>query len=105
MFISRSSLAAMRRMAPQPKPPRVERSARRHSWSLRRAALGIELRGESLYLACVRPGWNRRWLRATAVIDNFAHITGEQLRERIGGLLAEAGVEDPIVVFGLPRRE
>ena len=105
MFISRSSLAAMRRMAPQPKSPRVERSQRRHSWSLRRAALGIELRGESLYLACVRPGWSRRWLRATAVVENFAHITGEQLRARISGLLAEAGVEDPIVVLGLPRRE
>ena len=105
MFASRRSFAGLRSLAPAPRKPRLSHSARHHGWTMRHAALGVELRGTSLYLACVQPGWNRRWLSAIGVITDFSQLTAEQLRQRIREVLEPAGVHDPIVVLGLPRRE
>jgi hypothetical protein len=90
---------------PRPRRPRLARRARHHGWSLRPAALGLELRGTSLFAACVWPGMNRRWLSVTGVIENVPQLTAEQLREKLRELASAAGAEDPIVVLGLPRRD
>jgi Tfp pilus assembly protein PilN len=105
MFAKHSIFGALRSVAPAPRKPRLEHSSQHHRWSVRHAALGVEIRGTSLYLACVRPGWNQRWLSATWTISDFPQLTGEQLRQRIREALAPLGVDDPVVVLGIPRRE
>src|SRR5258708_336901 len=109
-MFAKHSLAAglrsgLRSMTPAPRKPRLAHGTRNHRWSLRHAALGIEIRGTSLYLASVRPGWNKRWLSATGTITDFPQLTAEQLRLRIREILAPMGSEEPVVVLGIPRRE
>jgi Tfp pilus assembly protein PilN len=105
MFASRMSFAGLRSLAPAPRKPQLSHSVRHHGWTMRHAALGVEVRGTSLYLACVQPGWNRRWLAAIGVIPDFSQLAAEQLCQRVRDVLEPAGVHDPIVVLGLPRRE
>ena len=103
MFVSRSTTRALRRYAPAAKARPLQRGS--SGASLRRATLGVELRGDTLYLACVRPGLRVRQLTATGVIPGFAQISAEELRTRIGDLLTAANVHDPQIVLGIPRRE
>ena len=100
-----ASLASFRNALPLSRKPRVARRARHHGWTLRPATLGLELRGTSLFAACLWPGLNRRWLSVTGVIHDVATLTAEQLGERLRELTASAGVADPTVVLGLPRRD
>ena len=105
MFARHSLFGGLRSLAPPARRPRLAHSPRHHRWSVRRSALGLEIRGTSLHLACIRPGWNKRWLSAIGVIADFPQLTAEQLRQRIREFLAPAGAEDPLVVLGLPRRD
>src|SRR5947209_1341773 len=103
MSNKRSGFAALARYAPKAKAPRVARSERTHGWHVRRAALGVELRGSDLYCACVRPGWNRRSVSATAIIESWAQLSADDLRARLAEVAG--GADDPLVVCGLPRRD
>jgi Tfp pilus assembly protein PilN len=105
MFVDRYALASLKRLAPAARTPRLARTTLRSGWSVRRAALGIEVRGTSLFLACVQPGYKRRWLTSTCVIHDFALLGPEQLRQRIADVLGPVAADDPVVVLGLPRRE
>jgi Tfp pilus assembly protein PilN len=105
MFAKHSLAAGLRSITPAPRKPRLAHGTRNHRWSVRHAALGIEIRGTSLYLASVRPGWNKRWLSATGTITDFLQLTAEQLGQRIREILAPMGSEEPVVVLGIPRRE
>jgi len=98
------SLNSVRSVLPKPWRPRLARRTR-HGWSFRPPTLGLELRGTSLYAACVWPGLGRRWLSVTGVIEDVAQLSAEQLREKLCAVLAPAGAEDPTVVLGLPRRD
>src|SRR6266404_1798424 len=103
MFSKRISFSGLRRLAPRAKAPQVTRAAGPQAWNLRRAAVGLEVRGNDLYAACVRAGWNRRWVAATAVIENWAQLSAEDLRARLADVAS--GADDPLIVLGLPRRE
>src|ERR1051326_1368957 len=100
-----ASLASFRNAVPLSRKPRVARRARHHGWTLRPATLGLELRGTSLFAACIWPGMNRRWLSVTGVIHDVPNLTAEQLGEKLRELTAPAGAADPTVVLGLPRRD
>ena len=99
------SFGSLQRLLPQQRRPRVARRARHHGWSLRQATLGLELRGTSLFAACVWPGLSRRWLSVTGVVEDVPGLTAEQLRDKLRALIAPAGVVEPLVVLGLPRRD
>ncbi|HZQ93132.1 MAG TPA: PilN domain-containing protein [Terriglobales bacterium] len=105
MFADRYAFASLKKLAPVARTPRLARTTRHSGWSVRRAALGLEVRGASLFLACVRPGYKRRWLTSTGVIHDFAQLSAEQLRQRIADVLGSSAAEEPAVVLGLPRRE
>jgi general secretion pathway protein L len=105
MFASRFDIEAIAHRFAGTRPLRLRRGARSRRWDLRRASLGVEIRGSSLYLACVRPGWGRRWLVATGVIPDFAGLNGEQLGSRLREFLEPVGAEEPLLVLGLPRSE
>jgi Tfp pilus assembly protein PilN len=79
-------------------------SGARH-WKLRRTVLGLEVRGDALYLACICPGFGRGELVATEVIPNFTALDAEELRAKLRNILQPLKVEEPVVVLGLPRRE
>lgn len=100
-----ASFSSLQKLLPPPRRPRLARRARHHGWSVRPAALGLELRGTSLYAACVWPGLNRRWLSLTGVIEDVPQLTAGQLGDKLRELLAPSGAQDPTVVLGLPRRE
>src|SRR5579859_6056000 len=99
------SFGSLQKLMPRTQRPRVARRARSHGWSLRAATLGLELRGTSLFAACVWPGIGRRWLSVTGVIEDVPQLSTESLREKLRALLAPAGAEDATVVLGLPRRD
>jgi Tfp pilus assembly protein PilN len=100
-----TSLGSLRNLLPRSRRPRLARRTRHHGWSFRPAVLGLELRGTSLFVACVWPGVTRRWLSVTGVIEDVPNLSAEQLREKLRELAAGAAAEEPIVVLGLPRRE
>ena len=74
-------------------------------WIPRRPVLGVEVDGTSLLLACLKPGLGRAPVSYFGTVSNFATISPGQLRAKLREFLAPLGVEDPLVVLGLPRRE
>ena len=90
---------------PRPRRPRVSRRKQHHGWSLRAATVGLEIRGTSIYAACIWPGVGRRWLSVTGIIEDVPQLSAESLREKLRALLAPAGAEDATIVLGLPRRD
>jgi len=86
-----------------PSRPRLESSPGRRGWNVRRASVGIELRGDELVIACVRPGLRKRWLVASGRITSLAQLAADDLRARVQEITG--ALDDPIVTLGLPRRE
>lgn len=105
MFASRLVLEKVGQRLREAVPLRLRRAGRPRRWSLRRAALGVDVHRSSLYLACVRPGWGRRWLLATGVIADGLELGSPELGARLREFLEPLGVEEPLVVLGLPRRD
>jgi Tfp pilus assembly protein PilN len=83
--------------------PRLESSPGRRGWNVRRASVGVELRGDELVIACVRPGLRKRWMTASGRIAGFAQLAAEELRARVSEITG--ALDDPIVTLGLPRRD
>lgn len=90
---------------PSPQSLKLRASEGSRLWSLRRAVLGIEVCGTSLYLACVQPGLLGVQVVATAVIANFPELKPEEFQRRISEFLEPLKGEKPIVAVGLARRE
>lgn len=87
-------------------PRKLRYSQNSPHWNPRRAVLGVELRGSSLHLACVRPGLGRsETLMGVGRIPHFEDLKPEELQERLGEFLKIWKGEEPLVVLGLPRRE
>jgi len=74
-------------------------------WIPQRPILGIELDGNSLLLAYVKPGWGRAPVSYFGMISDFAGLSSETLRVKIQEFLTPLGGDEPVVVLGLPRRE
>ncbi|HEV2386582.1 MAG TPA: PilN domain-containing protein [Candidatus Acidoferrales bacterium] len=105
MFARRQSIEDIARRLGGQRALRLRRDRQWYRLSLRRPALGIEVGGSALHLACVRPGLGRRWLAGTETIADSAMLGAEQLRGRLNGFLARCGAADPVVILGLPRRD
>ncbi len=98
-----SALNSVFRTVFQPTRPRVERNTARRALHLRRAAVGLELRGNALHVACVRPGLHRKWITATGVVADFATLATSELHAAV--LIITGPLDDPLIALGLPRRE
>src|SRR5271168_3959034 len=89
----------------KPRLLNLHAASRPKRWKLRRTVLGLEIRGNALYLACFCPGFRRGELVATEVIPNFAELSAEALHARLRDILQPLKVEEPVVILGLPRRD
>src|SRR5271154_659207 len=85
--------------------PQGHRSQVMLRWIPQRPILGIELDGNSLLLAYVKPGWGRVPVSYFGMISDFAALSSETLRAKIQEFLTPLGGDEPVVVLGLPRRE
>jgi Tfp pilus assembly protein PilN len=105
MLNSRTVLEAWKPENWRPRSLRLRRREGSRDWNVRRAALGIEVRATSLYLACVHPGLVRAEVAGTDVISDYAELRPEELRARLSAFLTPLKVVEPVVVLALPRSE
>lgn len=105
MFVNRHTIRHLAGRLGASRPLRLHTHAARVRWAMRRPVVGVEVRGENLYLACVRPGIGRRSLVGTGKIAAFRGLAVEELRSQLRKILAQWGAEDPVVVVGWPRRD
>ncbi len=89
----------------KPRPWKLRSSRSSEHWNLRRPILGAEIRGSSLYLACVHPGLTGVRLRGTQVIPNFSELKPRELQAKLRDFLKPLEVDDPVLALGLPRGE
>jgi Tfp pilus assembly protein PilN len=105
MFNNRFFPKAFGTWNPKPRPWKLRSSLSSHHWSFRRTVLGVEIRGSSLFLACVHPGLVGVGLAGTRVIPNFSELKPRELQERLSDFLKPLKADDPVLVLGLPRCE
>jgi Tfp pilus assembly protein PilN len=87
------------------RPWKLRSSGSSEHWNLRGPILGVEIRGSSLFLACIHPGLVGVGLAGTHVIPNFSELKPGELQEKLRNFLKPLNVDDPVVVLGLPRSE
>jgi Tfp pilus assembly protein PilN len=105
MFNNRFSPKAFGTWNPQLRPWKLRSSGSSPHWNFRRTILGVEIRGSSLFLACVHPGLVGVGLAGTQVIPNFSELKPRELHERLSDFLKPLKADDPVLVLGLPRCE
>jgi Tfp pilus assembly protein PilN len=105
MFDKRFSLESLGAWNRNPRPLKLRSSGSSRHWNLRRPILGAEIRGTSLFLACVHPGLVGMTLAGTGVIPNFFELKPAELQDRLRHFLEPLEVDDPVLALGLPRAE
>jgi Tfp pilus assembly protein PilN len=105
MFNKRSLVETFGTWSRKHRPWKLRPSGSSEHWNLRRPILGAEIRGSSLFLACVRPGLVGMGLAGTLVIPNFSEVKPRELQERLRDFLKPLKVDDPVLALGLPRGE
>lgn len=74
-------------------------------WIPRGPVLGIEVRGTSLFLACIKLGLGRVRMECFGEIPDFASLSPQDLGAGIRDFLKPLNREEVIVALGLPRSE
>ena len=84
---------------------RMPRARSLSRWVPRRPVLGIELNGQSLFLACFQFSLGRRPHVFLGSIPNFALLSPEELGKKLREFLQPLNGEEAVISLGLPRSE
>jgi len=105
MFNERFLPKAFGTWSRKPRPRRLRFGKTSYRVNLRRPILGMEIRGSSLFLACLHPGLVGVSLTGTLEVPDFSALKPGELHERLSDFLRQLKVDDPVLALGLPRCE